>query len=157
MDELNAFTCAWHGKPRATGLNELHYMKLSHNTDHILDASKSIDFANLSVVYSNTLNMQTIKFQFGNDATLLNEIFHCPSMGMDVQTRMGPSNHCCLRGMFCPEGWLTLWMKLDQMTILLRKVARMLICFLCRIVIRINHDLETDKSNHIMLTNYRGD
>ena len=98
MDELNAFRCALYGNPRATGLNELHYMKLSHNTDHILDASKSIDFANLSVVYSNTLNMQTIKFQFGNDATLVNEIFHCPSMGMDGQTRMGPCTHCCLRG-----------------------------------------------------------
>ena len=47
MDELNAFRFALYGNPRATGLNELHYMKLSHETDHILDASKSIDFANL--------------------------------------------------------------------------------------------------------------
>ena len=29
--------------------------------------------------------------------------------------------------------------------------------FLCRIVIRINHVLDADESNHIMLTNYRVD
>ena len=101
--------------------------------------------------------MQTIRFQLGNDPILLKEIFHCPSMGMDGQTRMGPSSHCCLRGMFCPEGCLTLWMELDQMTILMRKKVCMLICFLCRIVIRINHVLDADESNHIMLTNYRVD
>ena len=44
--------------------------------------------------------------------------------------------------------------KLDQMTILMRKVVRMLICLLCEMVIQINPVVEADESNHFVLANY---
>ena len=51
MDDLEAFTCVLYGNPRTTSVNELRYMKMSHlcdtTTDATLQASKTIDFANL--------------------------------------------------------------------------------------------------------------
>ena len=50
------------------------------------------------------------------------------------------------------ENWLTFWNKLAQMAFLMRKVVRILKCFLFRIVIQINHEAEEIK--HLMLANY---
>ena len=67
-------------------------------------------------------------------------------MDMDGQIWIGPWIHCGLREMFCQEGCMTLWNMLDHMTALMWDVARMLICFLCRIVIHINI-VVADESN----------
>ena len=48
-------------------------------------------------------------------------------MDMDGQIWIGPWIHCGLMEMFCQEGCMTLWNMLDQMTVLMREVARMLI------------------------------
>ena len=75
---------------------------------------------------------------------------HHPSMDMDEkETRWDPGGD-----VGCQENWLTFWNKLAQMAFLMRKVVRILKCFLFRIVIQINHGVEADEIKHFMLANY---
>ena len=77
-------------------------------------------------------------------------------MDMHAQTRMGHCSHLCLSKIFCQEGWMTMWKKLDQITVLIRKVVVLIFSlFFCRIlVIQISHVVEVDESNHFTLGNY---
>ena len=147
---------------RTTSVNELYNMKLTHFCDtaaSTFETSKSLNFLNRSpcqrlpeqyITCVNYLHVVPIWKQDHNCWTRHFIVLQCTWLdnpGWDPGVIL-------VWVMFCQEGWLTLRKKLDQMTILMRKVVRMLICLLCEMVIQINPVVEADESNHFVLANY---